>query len=339
MSAADRLVYSAAAGRFVLGPIVSWGQRRHDRTEETPTPAYRAMRKLYGSSATAPWEAQVARAARSHPLLDLAGEPDGVAAGHVSDLVAGLRTDGFVRLPGRLDEASCADLERAAASATCRLTEPLVPEAPGSARFDPEAPLAVRSDLAEADILTSEAAQRLLADESLLAVAQEYLGAAPVQDLTAMWWSAAGATASDAAAQMFHFDLDRLRFLKFFAYLTDVDDQHGPHVYVRGSHGAKPEALRHDGRHADAAVEAAFPGAATSITGPRGTMFLADTLGLHKGLGLRTGHRLVFQMEWATSLFGAPYDRPAIPHPVDVLTDAAARHPWAYQRFALGDPG
>ena len=38
------------------------------------------MRKLYGSATTAPWDAQVARAARSHGRLDLSDQPDGVAA-------------------------------------------------------------------------------------------------------------------------------------------------------------------------------------------------------------------------------------------------------------------
>ena len=96
--------------------------------------------------------------------------------------------------------------------------------------FDPTDVRAVRYDLDEADVVRSLAAQRLLADESLLAVAQEYLEAAPVQDMVAMWWStAAEEQPSSAAAQLYHFDLDRLRFLKVFVYLSDVDDSAGPH--------------------------------------------------------------------------------------------------------------
>jgi hypothetical protein len=152
-----------------------------------------------------------------------------------------------------------------------------------------------------------------------------------------MWWSAAlGRGASSAAAQQFHFDLDRLRFVKLFVYLSDVDERTGPHVYVRGSHRLKPAHLRRDGRHADEVVEQAYPGRAEPITGDRGSMFLADTLGLHKGLELVDGHRLVFQLEWATSLFGAPFTRPSITHAVPGLVRQAAAHPWAYQRFDLG---
>ena len=184
------------------------------------------------------------------------------------------------------------------------------------------------------------AAQRLLADESLLVVAQRYLGAAPVQDLVAMWWSAAtGEPASSAAAQLFHHDLDRLRFLKFFVFLTDVDERTGPHVYARGSHRSKPRSLRLDGRHSDAEVEAAYPGACEVIAGPRGTMFLADTIGMHKGLALLEGHRLVFQIEWSTSLFGAPFTRPRLADPGPELAAAMARFPRTYRRFRTGATG
>jgi hypothetical protein len=326
------LVYSDAVGRFGLAPVARWGYRRHRAGHPTPRAAYRAMRKLYGGPTTAPFDALAAEAATEHPLLDLGPHPAGLVEGRIDELVAALRADGFVRLPGRLPEADCADLEAAASAATCRLTSPTT-EAE-RAPFDPDRPIAVRYDLDERDVAASEAAQRIVTDASLLALAQRYLGAAPIIDLLAMWWSAAvGGGASSAAAQQFHFDLDRLRFLKLFVYLTDVDLQNGPHVYVRGSQGAKPAALRHDGRHGDAEVEAAFPGRSEVITGPRGSMFLADTLGLHKGRDLAAGHRLVFQVEWASSLFGAPFARVPVSWCDPAAAEVVAAHPWAFQRF------
>jgi hypothetical protein len=334
VSGLDDVVYGRVAGRFALAPLGRWGYARHLRTGATPHRAYQAMRKLYGSADPAPFEQLVARAGDEHPLLALGDDPPGVVHGVGPDLVAALDRDGFVVLPDRLDEPSCADLEAVATRATATLVGATGPTR--RARFDPAAPPAVRFDLDEQDVLASAAAQRLLADRSLLAVAQAYLGAAPIVDLVAMWWSAAvGGGASDAAAQAFHFDLDRLRFLKLFVYLTDVDERHGPHVYVRGSHREKPPSLRRDGRHRDGAVQAAFPGAQARITGGRGTMFLADTLGLHKGEALEEGHRLVFQVEWCTSLFGAPFLRPSVSPVAPELGSAAREHPWAYQRFDL----
>lgn len=341
MSVIDRLVYSRAAGAAVLGPIARWGHRRHLATGETPRAGYRAMRKLYGSADAGQFASLAALGAAEHQPLVLPADPAGLAHGVVDELVASLRTDGFVVMPGRLPEPLCADLEAVARAATCRLVDPIEQAgaggpAPATAVFDPDAPLAVRYEVPEEDAIGCAAAQQIVADASLLAVAQEYLGSAPVQDLVAMWWSAAvGAGASSAAAQQFHFDLDRLRFLKFFVFLTDVDEQTGPHVYARGSHVDKPAALRHDGRHGDAEVEAAYPGAVTTISGSRGTMFLADTIGLHKGLDLQAGHRLVFQTEWATSLFGAPFNRPVLRGAGEELAEAVRQHPWTYQRFEL----
>ena len=337
MSALRDLAYTRAVGRLGLAPLASWGYRRQMAAGETPRAGYQAMRKLYGCSSPTPWEHLVARAAAEQPLLELPADPAGLAAGRVDQIVAALRSDGFHILPDRLGPAICDELEAVAVASTCRLIE-----GPGHgthARWDAEAPQAVRYDVPEEDIVACPAAQRIVADESLLAVAQSYLGAAPVQDLVAMWWSASlGSGASSAAAQMFHFDLDRLRFMKVFVFLTDVDEHNGPHVYVQGSHRERPPAMRRDGRHTDQEVEAAYPGRSRVVTGPRGTVFLADTIGMHKGQGLERGHRLVFQVEYATSLFGAPFTRVGVTDPTPELAAAAARYPWTFQRFhPVGD--
>lgn len=333
---ADRLIYSRPFAEVVLAPLARWGQNRQRLRGATPRAAYSAMRKLYGCTSPAPFARLVAGAAAGRPAPAVSPST-GIAAGVVDETVAALRRDGYAVLPRRLDEPSCADLERTARAASCTL----VGTAGGAsrARFDDAAPIAVRYDVDEADVLESAAAQRLVADPSLLAVAGEYLGAAPIQDLVAMWWSTpVGGQPSSAAAQQYHFDLDRVRFVKVFVFLTDVDDRTGPHVFVRGSHQHKPARLRRDGRHADAEVAAAFPGEERRIAGPRGTVFLADTLGLHKGSALQQGHRLVFQTEYATSLFGAPFTRPVVAHPVPELVAMAERFPTVFQRFELGEP-
>ena len=44
-------------------------------------------------------------------------------------------------------------------------------------------------------------------------------------------------------AQLYHFDLDRPKWLKFFIYLNDVENlDHGPHSYIKNTHKvfAKP---------------------------------------------------------------------------------------------------
>ena len=96
----------------------------------------------------------------------------------------------------------------------------------------------------------------LIGDPSLLAIAQAYLGSRVVMDLVTMWWSTPGTgRPSSEAAQLYHFDMDRLKFLKVFFLMTDVDEDTGPHCYVRGSHQRKPKALLTDGRKSDEDIE------------------------------------------------------------------------------------
>lgn len=86
------------------------------------------------------------------------------------------------------------------------------------------------------------AIKQLADDPKLLNIAAGYLGVEPTLLGTQLWWSYATATTTvekNRHAQMFHHDLDDFAFIKFFFYLTDVDDSSGPHVCVRGSHKKK----------------------------------------------------------------------------------------------------
>ncbi|HYF45850.1 MAG TPA: phytanoyl-CoA dioxygenase family protein [Acidimicrobiales bacterium] len=292
----------------------------------TPSPAYRAMRKAWPHLSP-----DVRRRLGRRPAPSAADRVDGVLAEvPVAATVDRLQRDGVVVFDQRLDEATVGALRELASAHPAR--PPEGPSARVIAPFDLPAP---RYDLDEADLLTDPTVQRLVVDASLRRLAEAYLGGEVVNDLAAMWWSIArpgGPSAS--AAQMFHSDRDRLAFLKFFVYLTDVGPQHGPHVYVAGSHRGLPRGLRGDRRYDDDEVSRAFgEEALRSLTGPAGTIFAADTGGLHKGLAPQQGHRLVFQLEFATNLFGAPYV--AVPGSVlapDVLAAAQAR-PRTYGRL------
>ena len=54
-----------------------------------------------------------------------------------------------------------------------------------------------------------------------------------------MWWSSKSNFNDPKSAQEFHFDLDSIKWLKFFIYLTDVEANTGPHIYVKGTHNSK----------------------------------------------------------------------------------------------------
>lgn len=178
--------------------------------------------------------------------------------------------------------------------------------------FDESNPVSNRYSLFANSLVDNDAAQALLLDRNLLHIAQEYLGAKPILDIGMMWWSLPvhglpnAEQLKNKAAQMFHFDLDRLKFLKVFVYLTDVDMLNGPHVYVEDTHRTLPDGITAGGRYSDAAIESLLPGRVKYLTGKKGTILFVDTRGIHKGLELEKGKRLIFQMEFCLGLFGKP---------------------------------
>jgi hypothetical protein len=161
-------------------------------------------------------------------------------------------------------------------------------------------------------LFNSDIATELYFDKNFLHIANEYLNCKPYVDIYTMWWSNPinnisddlRSSFKDSAAQMFHFDMDRIKFLKFFIYLTDVTDENGPHVYVRGTHKKPLEIIDYDGRYSDKFISENFKDNVVKLTGKKGTIMAVDTRGLHKGLELIKNERLIFQIQFTNSLFG-----------------------------------
>lgn len=156
----------------------------------------------------------------------------------------------------------------------------------------------------------------LAEDPVLLEVAARYLGTIPRLVGTNMWWSypeQADSATRENAAQLFHYDLDDFRFIKFFFYLTDVDATAGPHVVVRGTHRNKRVMRLRDRfkvrRYSDEEVLAIYGiERIVPITGPAGTGFVEDTLCIHKGEAPTGRSRLVLQLQYALNDFGNQHD-------------------------------
>lgn len=126
----------------------------------------------------------------------------------------------------------------------------------------------------------------------------QWLGGRPTLAALRLWWSTPSSDGTPEHAELFHRDVDDLRFVKLFVYLTDVTEDTGPHVYVDGSHAV--DRLTEIRRYEDDAVAAAF-GADTisTLTGRAGTAFLENTYGMHRGVPPIAGPRLIFQPLYA----------------------------------------
>ena len=248
----------------------------------------------------------------------------------VDSCVAGLRADGVYVFKSRIAEDAVTQMRDSALSvpATARGLD-LAPEP-----YPRDAPRVGRYDIDEDNTMASPEIQNYVSDPAFALIAARYLEQPVIQDQTALWWTTTQG-AEDAAmnAWLFHQDRDRLSFLKFFCYLTDVGPDNGPHTVVKGTHLKVPKELSTDGRKDDDLVKAAgMWDRVVSLTAPAGTVMAVDTAGLHKGQPPVSGDRCVLQVEFATSLFGAPVDYPLF-EPSDLARARYEAMPQILQRW------
>jgi len=132
-----------------------------------------------------------------------------------------------------------------------------------------------------------EAVRKLAFDPLLVDVAARYFGVNPVMYDTEIYWSFPSLQGrqrknSEPVAEPFHFESGDFMSIVVFIYLTNVDEQCGPHVMIKGTH--KHKTLRQllvnhlsfekaIARYGDR-VEAAL--------GPSGTGFIEDLSGYHQ---------------------------------------------------------
>ena len=89
-----------------------------------------------------------------------------------------------------------------------------------------------------------------------------------------------------------------------------------------------------DGRHSDEEIGRHYPDKIVELGGARGTIFVVDTRGFHKGKMLNQGNRLMFQILLVDSLFGHNYERMAIPDEAKAeFREIKSRFPVTYQAF------
>lgn len=134
-------------------------------------------------------------------------------------------------------------------------------------------------------------------DQKILNAIAKYLDVKPTISNINCWWSFARRE-KPKEAQFFHRDVDDFKFLKLFVYLTDVVSDSGPHVYVEGSH--KVNKLIELKRFRDEEVAAEYPAERViTFERPKGTCFIVDTYGIHKGLLPITTNRLLLQVQYS----------------------------------------
>lgn len=154
------------------------------------------------------------------------------------------------------------------------------------------------------------AVRRLETDPTLRGIARQYFTSEPVLIGARMWWSFASDSSrheQSKSGQTFHYDIDGYRSLAFFFYLTNVDEEAGPHVCVPGSHRKKQllDLLSLRKSRTDAHIEDVYGrGAIKAVQGKAGEGFAEDIFCFHKGLSPRGRDRLIFQVRFGLRDYG-----------------------------------
>jgi SAM-dependent methyltransferase len=185
-----------------------------------------------------------------------------------------------------------------------------------------------RQEALESDLLGNALVRSLWLDVFFLRVAESYFNSAPILDFVyasrSSKFSNETLRSKSHDAQLWHYDKDRIKFLKIFIYLTDVGEENGPHEFLPGSHRNPPGI---DGRLTDEFVQSKYAGfEPVRVLGTAGTVFIEDTHGLHRGTPVLSNSRELLQLEYCNSLFGEE-------HPKFELRDFSLQFPNLVEKF------
>ena len=160
------------------------------------------------------------------------------------------------------------------------------------------------------DVCSCASAWKLLEYSDVASIAEQYLSCKPLLTSLDCWYVAPISPKVksnlfySAAAQTFHYDMDWIKFVKFFFNLSSATQQNGAFEFIPGTHRHKQSTHYCDGRFED--LDPAKNSIVKALGRP-GTCFVADTSGLHRDGRAQNGFRQVLQIEFAVSSFGAKF--------------------------------
>lgn len=232
-----------------------------------------------------------------------------ISADQIDDILVGLRETGYAVLPIKLDISKIEQLKSESLSFDYQLKGDTPLASKEVSGIDLSKPPACISAYAKPNSVKSNSLlQEINRDELFKKVCSSYLGTPAAAIDSTFWYTFPSDRPSSETAQLFHYDLDTIRWVKVFIYLNDVDANNGPHEYVATSHkpGNKPAELlvRGYARIDDSEIDNFYAGKRRSITGSAGTVVFGDTRCFHKGNAVNKGHRLIYSPIYAPSRIG-----------------------------------
>ena len=147
----------------------------------------------------------------------------------------------------------------------------------------------------------------LATDPKLQEIASKYIGHQAKYTGASLFWTFPVQGASQDFDQQqfkyFHYDVDDLAGLRFCFYLSEVDDESGPHLCIRGSHIKKSllHVLNFFSRiQSEENLSKLYPREQfATIKGDSGYGFIEDTFCFHRGIAPKSKPRLFLQLHFA----------------------------------------
>ena len=135
----------------------------------------------------------------------------------------------------------------------------------------------------------------LLLSKPVISLAKNYLNTDTFSISAAFFASTPGEISREekyANAQYFHWDNDFSKFFKLYIYLTDVDDNSGPHIFIPKTHKNKLFSTSLARLYDDDLIYNSYKNK-IKFNGKSGSIFFADGYGLHKGETPTKNSRLI----------------------------------------------
>lgn len=298
--------------------ITFWiGLLQYKLFDRTNKYSYHSFRKLHGITNGKINESLSQKISRQRGKYDFPSVTTGITGelteNRLNNIVSEIEKNGFYIFQTKLDAEICKEIEKFSLQLDAKTIGD--DSSINYSKYDRAKTIASIYKYDSKDILKQEYIQSIFFDLNFIRIAQSYLGCKPLSNSILMWWSALySKAASSKAAQLYHFDMDHPKFIKFFVYLTDVDTNSGPHCFIRGTHKDKPINLREDRRFSETEIKNTFDeNDIIEITGKKGTIVAVDTSGIHKGKLPVNNDRLIVQLEYTNSFFGQKIHRLKIP--------------------------
>ncbi len=144
------------------------------------------------------------------------------------------------------------------------------------------------------------ALNKVILSEEIINVAQSYLNTNELS-INATFFISNSLKISEEEkyknAQYFHWDNDFTKFFKLYIYLNDVNLDNGPHIFVPGTHKIKKKENKLCRLFSDESINRNYPETKTFL-GKKGTCFLVDSYGIHKGLTPKNNYRLMLNIHF-----------------------------------------